>query len=116
MTIELKDVSEWTIWIDDVEGELAMDSRDCRGRNIEVIAKEEIEPIITRLQAENKLLREELEKEKGVVEFYAATSSWGGDDRLGSDIDESDTQYFNKWFESIGGKRARQRKVERKTI
>lgn len=36
-------VSEWDIFIDDVEGELAMDkSEEIGGRFIEVIAKEEV--------------------------------------------------------------------------
>lgn len=45
----MKDVSEWTIWIDDVEGELAMTAHDCGGREIDVVAKEEILPYIQSL-------------------------------------------------------------------
>lgn len=41
-------VSEWNIFIDDVEGELAMEKReDTGGRMIEVLAKEEMETSLT---------------------------------------------------------------------
>jgi hypothetical protein len=57
--MDLKDVSEWTIWIDDVEGELAMDPHqygdDFTGRKIEVLAKEEIIPKIDELEKKLKL-------------------------------------------------------------
>jgi hypothetical protein len=44
--VELNDVSEWTIWIDDVDGQLMMTENDCTGRNIEVVARDEIMPHI----------------------------------------------------------------------
>lgn len=56
---------------------------------------------IEKLEKQNEILRD-------AVEFYAMTSSWGGDGRLGSDIDEGDCQYIEKWYESIGGKQARE--------
>lgn len=55
-----------------------------------------------------KQLEDALRDVGKALEFYAATSSWGGDSRLGSDIDESDCTYVEKWCESIGGKRARE--------
>lgn len=51
MSEELNDVSEWTIFIDDHCGELAMDVRqDAGGRSIDVLAKEEIMPKYHALQ------------------------------------------------------------------
>lgn len=51
---------------------------------------------IERLEAENAKLKE-------CVEFYARTSSWNC---YGSIIPE-DQWFVEKWFETIGGKRAR---------
>lgn len=57
--------------------------------------------IIRDLKKQNEILRD-------AIEYYAMFSSWGGDNRLGSDIDESDCTYIEKWYESIGGRRARE--------
>lgn len=52
-------VSEWTIFIDDLEGELAMEKReDATGRTIDVLAKEEIMPEIKAL--EDRLMKAEM--------------------------------------------------------
>lgn len=59
---------------------------------------------------------EVIERLKDALWFYAATSSWGGDNRLGSDIDESDCDYIEKWHELIGGKRARQALEEARKV
>ena len=53
------------------------------------------------LEAENKKLREALE-------FYALWSNWGGDVRMGSEIISDDCDYIEKWYEYVGGKRARE--------
>jgi len=63
--------------------------------------KELVRKQIEKLQAENKKLREALG-------FYALWSNWGGDVRMGSEIISDDCDYIDKWYEYVGGKRARE--------
>jgi hypothetical protein len=56
---------------------------------------------IFKIEAENKKLREALE-------FYALWSNWGGDLRAGNEIISDDCDYIEKWYEYVGGKRARE--------
>ncbi len=59
MQTDLKDVSEWTIFIDDVQGELAMDKREEQtGREIAVLSKEEILPKLKELEHQLLVSRE----------------------------------------------------------
>ena len=58
-------------------------------------------------------LREELQELRQfkkdaleVIGFYASTSSWGPES--GAHIAPEDMEYFERWTESIGGKRARE--------
>lgn len=63
----LKNVSEWTIFIDDVQGELAMyrDEDQRGGRMIDVVAKEEVLPVIKGLQDEIDRLKFIIDKGLG---------------------------------------------------
>lgn len=64
-------VSEWEIFIDDVEGELAMDKREgYGGRMIEVVAKEEIMPHLSALTAERDGLKGEVEEARSFMDMY----------------------------------------------
>lgn len=53
--VDFKDLSQWEIFIDDVCGELGMQKiKHTTGRNIDVVAKEEIMPLYEKLQAQLK--------------------------------------------------------------
>lgn len=77
---------------------------------------------IAELLAENKLLREELEKEKGVVEFYGEGNNWQPfEDKSNGVIWDEDQGYYDDLppFRSCKlapGKRARQRIAERREV
>lgn len=65
--MNLKDVREWNIFIDNVDGELAMEKReDSTGRLIEVIAKEEILPLIKELENLVAYIEENMESPKKI--------------------------------------------------
>lgn len=112
--MNLNDVSRWVIFIDDLDGNLCMNKRKGEtGRDIEVLATEEVEVYINKL-------KEELKRERATVDFYADLASYDtrtiGITTYATKISKDTSEVFDAGYRLvISGKLARKTQKQRKT-